>query len=180
MHGTILVGLKKFVEHNAGPASWTAVLQKAGLGSPLYVSSRAYPDEEVVKIVGAASVVLGRSVSEVLEAFGASIVPDLIAVYGALLDPSWRTLDVIERTEQTIHRVVRLRDPQATPPELFCTRVSVGEVTIEYASARKLCFVAKGIVRGIAQHFREKVEISEASCMLTGADICKLSVTQAS
>ena len=180
MHGSILVGLKKFVEDNVGPSAWTQILDKAGLSSRLYLSSQAYPDEEVGKIVAAGSEITGMPVPVLLETFGTALGEHLVSAYSTLLDPAWKTLDVIERTEHTIHRVVRLRDPQATPPELFCTRVSADEVTIEYASERKLCIVARGLLRGIANHFGEQISVTEERCMLTGASSCLLSVKQAS
>jgi hypothetical protein len=76
-------------------------------------------------------------------------------VYGPLLDSEWRTLDVIQHTEETIHRVVRMRQPGAAPPRLRVDRASPDEVAIHYDSPRRLCAVARGIVRGVAKHFGE-------------------------
>jgi predicted hydrocarbon binding protein len=36
--------------------------------------------------------------------------------------------------------------------------------------------VARGIIRGLAQHFGEKVEIVERDCMLTGQPACQIQV----
>ena len=40
-----------------------------------------------------------------------------------------------------------------------------------------MCGVAKGIVRGLARHFGEQVELTELECMHNGAPSCKLRVT---
>ena len=41
---------------------------------------------------------------------------------------------------------------------------------------RKLCSVAKGIVRGVAAHYKEPVSITEGSCMLRGGRDCQILV----
>ena len=173
----IFAELKKFVETNFGAPVWPTLLGEAGLASKVYLTVQEYPDTEIVAIVTAASRATGRAAGDLLEEFGGVIVPDLLRLYGGLLDKRWKTLDVIERTENTIHRVVRLRNPGASPPELSCTRPSPHEVIIDYRSERRMCSVAKGIVRGIAAHFGDPITIRELSCMNEGADLCRLSVT---
>jgi hypothetical protein len=54
------------------------------------------------------------------------------------LDPAWRTLEVIEHTEETIHRVERRRQPGAAPPKLRVERKTAREVVLTYDSPRKL------------------------------------------
>ena len=49
---------------------------------------------------------------------------------------------------------------------------------ISYSSQRKMCALAKGIVKGIASHFKEAVSITESQCMLKGDPTCKLVVHQ--
>ena len=176
MHGLIFAELKKFVDAQLGTGAWTNLLQKSGLSAKTYVAVQEYPDAEIVALVTTASQLTSIPVPDLLEAFGRFIVPDLLKSYGALLDKKWKTLDVIEHTENTIHRVVRLRNPGAKPPELVCRRPSEDEVMIHYASPRKMCSVAKGIARGVADHFSEQVEISELSCMHNGGSSCEISV----
>jgi len=83
---------------------------------------------------------------------------------------------VIERTEQNIHKAVRLKNPGANPPALVCRRTSPEEIVIQYASPRKLCPVAKGIVRGVAKHDQEPIVLTEPRCMLTGSPSCTIVV----
>ena len=93
-------------------------------------------------------------------------------MYWGVIDPEWRTLDVLENTERTIHDVVRINQKGATPPYLHATRVAPDQVTIVYTSPRRLCSVAKGITRGIARHYDESVSIEDPRCMLRGDDDC--------
>ena len=102
--------------------------------------------------------------------------PDLLQFYGSQLDPAWKTLDLIENTEETIHKVIRRRNPGAKPPKLTCERTGPREVIVRYSSSRRMCGLAKGICRGLGAHFAEPVEVSEPACMLAGAPECRISV----
>lgn len=176
MYGIIHSQLKAYVVSNYDLATWEAVLANAGLPGKTYLAGQAYPDAEVLAIVTTASTMTKRPVPEILEDFGAFIVPALASTYKAYIKPQWRTLDFIQNTEAAIHKVVRLRDPGAEPPRLAVSRPSDTEVLIDYTSARKMCSVAKGITRGVAAHYGEKVAISEKECMLKGGKRCLISV----
>jgi hypothetical protein len=78
--------------------------------------------------------------------------------------------------EETIHEVIRRVNPKANPPRLKCERPSPEEVVIHYASPRKMCGVAKGIAKGIANHYGERVALMERACMHRGAPHCEISV----
>jgi predicted hydrocarbon binding protein len=178
MHGIIHAELRSFVVSKLGEHGWQRMLHDAGLDGRVYLVTQAYPDEELVGLVTAGSRLTGQSIPFILEAFGAYIVPGLAKTYGAYIDPKWRMMDLLEHTETTIHRVVRRRNPDATPPELNISRTGPNEVVIHYASARKLCPVAKGIVRGLSEFYKEPVAIDEATCMHTGASACEIRVTR--
>lgn len=179
MHGIIFHELKKYVVTKLGDQAWDALLTESGLGFKTYLATSQYPDGEVVSLVETASKVTKQPASAILEDFGAFIVPDLAKVYGALMRPEWKTLDVLENVEKVIHEVIRRQDPNAKPPRLVCTRVSAGEVRITYTSSRKLCSVAKGIIAGLASLYGEKVAIEETSCMHQGAAACTMTVRSA-
>lgn len=176
LHGTIFAELKKYVDAKFGGATWNQLLQSAGLGPKMYLPVQAYPDEDVAKIVGAASTATGIEPSAILQDFGQFIAPDLVAMYRSLMKPEWKTLEVIENAETTAHRVVRRDYIAAAPPYLHAVRSGPEQVTVTYNSARRLCDVAKGIVGGLARHYKEKVSITETRCMHRGAAECVLVV----
>ncbi len=176
MHGLIFAELKKYAQSRLGDDSWPAILDEAGLAGRVFQPVEEYADSDAMALIAGAAKMSGRPSDVLLEDFGRFIVPDLLKMYGALLDRSWTTLDIIEHTEQTIHRVVRSRNPGARPPELHCTRSGPEAVVIRYASARRLCAMAKGIVRGLAEHYAETVAITEPMCMLRGDVECRISV----
>jgi Haem-NO-binding len=179
MHGVIFSELKKYVDERLGESAWPKLLDAAGFSGRIFMPVATYPDADAVTLITTAVKVTGLTADGILEDFGCFIVPDLVKLYGHLLDPSWTTLDVIEHTEETIHSVVRSRNPGAAPPELHCSRPSKDEVVIRYSSPRRMCAIAKGIARGLANHFKESVVVSESACMLKGAQQCRITVRSA-
>ena len=179
MHGVILNELKGFVDAAFGDGGWKALLGQARLGGRIYLAIEEYPDAEALALVGAASKLSGKPVGDLLEAFGEYLVPGLLKMYGSLVQQGWDTLDIIEHTEETVHRVVRMRNRGARPPYLKCERKGLHELLVVYDSERKMCRLGLGIIRGIAKKRGEKVAVTETQCMLDGAPNCRLSIKSA-
>jgi hypothetical protein len=177
MHGIIHLELRNFVVQNHGEAAWRTLTEQAGLSGEIYTPLSSYPDEQLVALVGAAVRLTGADPRALLEAFGQFLAPRYIALYGKLLKPEWRTLEVLENAENTIHRVVRLREPGALPPRLQAARLSPTEIRMTYDSPRRLCAVARGIARGIAAHFEEHLAVSDERCMHRGDRECVMLFT---
>jgi len=95
-------------------------------------------------------------------------------MYGHLIPRDWKTLDVIEKTEETVHHVVRVQTPGAKPPVLHTIRRSEDEVVVIYGSSRKLCAFAIGIARGVAKQFNETIEVTQTKCMHNAAPHCEI------
>jgi hypothetical protein len=176
MHGMIFAELKRFVDEGQGPGVWDTLLRESGIGAKIYLTMEVYPDEEIVRLATTASRLTRTPLADILEAFGEFLAPTYFKLYGHLIKPGWKTLDVIEHTEQSIHRVVRIKNPGARPPELRCVRISETEVLLVYNSARKMCAVAKGIAKGVAARFSENIRLTESTCMLRGAADCRISI----
>ena len=179
MHGMIFGQLKKYVNTKLGDGAWDKLLGAADMAGRIYVPVKEYPDADIVQLVTTASRLTGAPAGAILEDFGAFLVPDLIGMYKALIRPEWKALDFIHNVESSIHKAVRANNPGAKPPELKTTRVSDNELLLSYSSYRKLCPVAKGMIRGVAQHYGETVQIAESQCMHQGADSCEITITAA-
>ena len=178
MHGLIFLQLQRFAQKQGGITAWERLLREAQLPSKCYSPARTYPDEEMLALVGAASRLLNIPAGAVLEAFGEFVAPELIRLSGRLIEPEWKTLDLIENTERLIHTAVHVGNPGAQPPVLNCVRSTTDELQIVYSSDRQLCSIAKGIVKGVARHYGETVHITDDACMLRGDPFCALQVTR--
>lgn len=178
MHGLIANQLRSYAIERLGRDVWTLVAEADDVALPADGVSltQTYPDAAIIAAVVRLSAAAGTDVPVFLEDFGAYLAGPLLRVYAPLLKPDWKTLDVIEKTEESIHTVVRLRDPQAGPPYLTARRVSPTEVDLIYTSSRRLCFLGEGIARGIADHFGERIAIHQPECMHRGDARCLIKI----
>ena len=83
---------------------------------------------------------------------------------------SWSTCSVI-------HKALKANNPGAKPPDLVVQKAGPETVVIFYRSKRRLCPLAKGIIRGAAAHCQVQVVIGEERCMLRGDPECVLTVS---
>lgn len=169
--------LRLFAEDRLGRGGWQRVCEAASVSSERCNLTRNYPDEETLAAIDVLCEARGVPRPVLMEDFGQFIVPALLRVYGSLVQPEWRTLDVLEHTEAVIHCVVRARHSGARPPALAVQRISATEARIVYTSPRRLCGLARGITRGVASHFGEAVELWDLECMHRDDPRCLISVT---
>lgn len=177
MNGIIPIEIRKFIEYRLGPMAWPEVVAAARIPFRVYVPVTDYPDEDVVALLAAFAQRTGETLPALLAALGEFIVPDLLSMVPTLIRPTWKTLDLLANTEQAIHEVMRSAETNTHPPQLACQRVGPNDVVVTYASYRRLCPLARGIIVGVAKHFGEQVSITEPSCMLRGDAECCLHVT---
>jgi heme-NO-binding protein len=175
MHAVVHLALKKYVEARYGAREWLRFLDLAGVPVKLpYVRVGQYPDDELSAIVTAIARDQGIPTEVLLEEFGAATAADLIVMYPRLVRPEWRSLDLICNAEETIHTVVRRRNLGSRPAIVACERLSPTEARLTYTSARRLCAFARGVIRGVGEHYGEAITIAELRCMLRGDQACEL------
>ena len=177
MHGLIFFYLQKFADvAAAGSTSWKGVRSSVTTTASKFLPSGSYPDADAVAILSSIADTTGRPLPSILEEFGQFLAPHLVKVASPVVDPAWRTLDLIEHTEAIIHTMVRSTTPGAAPPVLETVRQSPDELHLVYSSARRLCPLAVGLMRGIAAHYGETIRIEEPSCLLRGDPFCSFVV----
>lgn len=177
MNGIIFNELEKFGQSTLGKDEWSHLIASTHLSRRISLAVKDYPDSEFQALITAISTMKGdKSTAVTLENFGAFIAPDLITMAQQFIDPAWKTVDLIANTEGAIHTIYRGAATHTHPPELKCQKTGSGLVTVHYTSSRRLCSLAKGIIRGISKHFGETAIISEPQCMLKGDLECELIV----
>ncbi len=155
MHGSIITLLKRYVQTQYDHSTWVKLVEISGLDKIEFDHKSVYPDDHVYALVGHAAEMTGIPAEELHEKFGEYLVPDLMYMYQKLLRPEWKTLDMIEHTELTMHKQVRKEHAENAPPVLDVTRISENELIIQYVSPRRMSGLAVGIVRGLANYYDE-------------------------
>ena len=155
MHGTIFTLLKRYVQTQYDHSTWVKLLDAANLSASDFSHKEVYPDEHLYALIGQAAEATGIAAGELHEKFGEYLVPDLMYMYQRYVDPDWRTLEMLENTEHTMHDQVRREHPENSPPVLQVKRLNDKELMINYVSPRRMGGLAVGIVRGLAIYYDE-------------------------
>lgn len=174
----ILDELEKYVVREIGQTGLARMRDLTGRGDGGYQFDAAYPDGDLFVIVRGMVEATGRPPEVIVEEFGEALVPGLLDVYGFLVDPRWSFLEFLLNTENVIHAGVKLNSPGSKPPVIQAAQAGPETVKITYRSKRRLCPVAKGIIRGAAAHYGVEVAISEETCMLRGDPDCVITVSR--
>jgi predicted hydrocarbon binding protein len=67
--------------------------------------------------------------------------------------------------------------PGATPPDFTYEVIEPRRLVMGYTSARRMCALAEGLIRGTAAHFGETIEVVQTTCMHRGDASCTIEVT---
>ena len=155
MHGSLFVLLKRFVENLHDHSTWLKLLEEAGMQHGTYHIHEMYPTHEIFAIITCLAEKTEHPVYEVMEQFGAFLVPDLMLVYSKYVNPEWRTYEMLLHTEEAMHGAVKKEDSRTSPPKLLVTQKGAKELIIDYHSKRRMAGIAMGIIKGIAKYFDE-------------------------
>ncbi len=175
MKGVVFNLLEEIVARDHGEDTWDALLDTAGLEGA-YTSLGSYPDEDLLKLVGAASDSLDLPPDTVVRWFGANALPLLARTYPQFFAPHTNTRSFVLTLNEIIHPEVRKLYPGVDVPEFDFDTTSDEVLIMGYQSPRKLCSFAEGLLEGAAAHFNESVSISQSRCMKRGDEKCVLEI----
>lgn len=132
----------------------------------------AYPDDVTHRLVKAASVVLGMSATEILQAFGEYwVLYTAKEGYGEMMDMAGDNLPDFLQNLDNLHARVGLSFPQLKPPSFQCADIQEDSLHLHYHSTRfGLAPMVKGLLKGLGERFQTKVDITQTSSREQGAE----------
>ena len=173
MKGIVFNLLEEVVSAEYGDQKWDALLEAAGVAGA-YSSIGTYPDEELGRIVAAASRSLGAPPQDVVRWFGRKAIPLLARNYPQFFSPHRRTVDFLLTLNTIIHPEVRKLHRDAVVPDFRFETPAPNVLQIGYQSPRRLCALAEGFIQGAADYYGETLALEHPTCMLRGDDRCVL------
>ena len=173
MKGIIFNLLESTVTRQHGEDLWDTLLEETQLDG-VYTALGSYPDEELMKLVGAATSVLNLPSETFIRWFGRNALPILAERYPEFFEGHNLTRDFLLTLNDIIHPEVRKIYQGADVPQFTFDLPSDDVLVIGYRSARKLCSLAEGLIEGATAHYGEDVVIEQPSCMKRGDDECIL------
>ena len=179
MIGTIFQHLEGFGTEALGQDVWEDLIARTDLTQPDAVYSRLgiYPDSDLFALVGAAVEESGIEVNELVEAFGVYLVKRFSEDYERFFEEAGGLFDFMDSVDRHIHVQVRKLHPHALTPSVKLIRKSADEATLLYRSSRKLCALARGMMRGAADYYGSELTLQELQCMHDGADACQFQLS---
>jgi len=173
MKGIVFDLLQTNVVRDHGEETWETLLDAAGLDG-VYTSLGSYPDEDLFRLVGVASAALEIPADEVVRWFGRNAMPLFADRYPELFVQHAQARPFVLTLNDIIHPEVRKLYPGAIVPEFDFDSSDPERLVMDYASPRKLCAFAEGLLHGAGDHFGEAVTIEQPLCMNRGDDHCRL------
>ncbi len=176
MKGIVFNLLEQTVVEAHGDQTWEALLDATGLDG-VYTSLGSYDDEDLFRLVAAASAALGTPPNDVVRWFGRSALPLFAERYPQLFAQHSEARSFVLTLNAIIHPEVRKLYPGAIVPEFAFDASDPDGLVMEYSSPRKLCAFAEGLLLGASDHYGQSIGIEQPSCMLRGDSGCRLEIT---
>jgi hypothetical protein len=171
MKGIVFNLLEELVCRDHGEDTWDGLLEAAGVEGA-YTSLGTYPDEELLKLVTAASAALQMPSEAVVRWFGRSTMPLLAERYPSFFAPHAATRPFLLTLNDIIHPEVQKIYPGAYVPVFEFDTSSPDVLLMGYKSIRRLCALAQGFVEGAADHYGEDLTFEHVKCMHRGDEKC--------
>ena len=176
MKGIVFNLLEHVVTDEFGADTWDDLIDIAGVDG-VYTSLGSYPDEDLGKLVMAASEKTGMTPDDIVRWFGERTLPIFAERYPDLFTAHANTREFLLHLNDVIHPEVKKLYPGAATPSFSYDTSSPDVLVMEYRSGRHLCSFAEGLVSGTAEHYGEALAIDHDTCMKRGDDRCVLAVS---
>lgn len=178
MKGIIFTTLGQMIEEKFGLEFWDKVILDASPASEgIYTAGNVYADQELFALVASASKLTGIPTNDLVAAYGEYLFDKLIALFPGLVPENYSLKQFLKSINNVIHVEVKKLHPNAELPSLSYEDTTPKQLVILYRSPRKLCPLAIGLMKGAANHYKEKLNIEEPVCMHQGADHCRFELT---
>jgi hypothetical protein len=175
--GILFNVVEEVVEEDHSERDWDLALCRAGVEGA-YTSLGNYPTAQLLAILAALAEQQGTPVADVLRAAGEHGYHHLAARHPALVEPYRDLGDLLLHLDTVIHPEVLKLYPHADPPR-FEVQPLAGETDawgVTYRSARGLCHLAEGLMRGAADSFEREARIEQVTCRHRGDPTCHFEV----
>lgn len=149
MKGVVFNLLEEAVTLGFSEDAWADLVEASGV-TGTYTSLGNYSDEEINRLVAAASGKLGMEPDAVLEWFGRAAMPLLKEFYAALFEGHVSSRTFILSVNSIIHPEVRKIYAGAACPFFHMMEEPCGGIAMRYSSSRRMFALAVGFVRGAA------------------------------
>ena len=161
MYGLINQGLKDMVCLDSGQDAWRRICQEADISHNDFDLLEPYEDSLTAKLVSAIAHELKIADSDVLTRFGKYWIEFTAHQgYGQIMDLFGKDLKTCLRNLNRMHGHMGTVMPNLKPPRFTVIDKGPNAIEVQYSSTRNgLTPMVHGLLLGLAEKFKEKVEI---------------------
>jgi hypothetical protein len=172
MVGTINKALEDTICNEYGEEIWDAIKRQAKVTEATFISMDAYPDDITHRLVEAASQILDRPATEILEACGKHwTIFTIEEGYGELMAASGDTVAEFISNLDNLQARIGLSFPQLQPPSFQYQQKSDRTIILKYYSHREgLTSMLVGMLKGIGDRLNNPVKVSLLKSKISGED----------
>lgn len=162
MYGLVKQGLEHMVCERYGEETWQRIKQEAGIDIEMFIGMHVYSDDITYSLFSSASTVLGITLAELLESFGAYwLAFTALSGHDHLLDMAGSSLSEFLENLDTVHSVLVEGFPEMKAPTFTCEQVTSTEFDLHYHSERPgLAPMVMGLVGALAERFGDRIELT--------------------
>lgn len=176
MIGLIFNTLEKVVIEELGEDTWDDLLDESG-SDGVYHGLGNYDDAEIVSFVKLAAEKLQKDPADILRWFGENAAAEFSTKFPDLFARFDNIFEFVLSLNDIIHPHVKQLYPAAQVPHFNLIKQDETTLVIEYVSARQMCHLAEGLIKGSAKLFETQVEVAQPQCVHSGDKHCHLQIT---
>lgn len=178
MKGSIFTNLADMVEEECGLSIWQSALDACPLtknGS--YSAGGIYPDSELMCLVGQLQKRLDLPLDILLRHFGEYLFDRLLNGHRYLREKYGTAKEFLLAVDGEIHKDIEKLYPGTSFPFIRYQDNSANTLSVYYNSPRKLCFLAEGLIAGLAKSYHCEIALIHSECVHRGDETCHLELT---
>ncbi len=175
MKGIVFNIFSDLVTDKFGLETWDALIERTRPASQaVYTSSDVYPDGELMAYVGELSKITGLPAPDLVRAFGTHMMHTFRRIHPEFMH-GHTARSFLLSLQEVIHVEVKKLHPDTLLPTFeYESTGDDRQLTMYYASPRRLCHLAEGLITGAGEVFNETITIAHPECMHHGAERCRL------
>jgi Haem-NO-binding len=163
MYGMVNLAIQEFLCDRYGHDRWTAIRATIPKETDRFLTMEQYPDQLSFDIMTAASDLIAKPISQLLEELGEYwIAFAQRSGYGDLMDVLGEDLFEALQNLDNLHTRVGFAFPDLRPPSFWLTDIEDDTLILHYQSVRSgLAPMVIGLVRGLARRFNQNVSVRQ-------------------
>jgi hypothetical protein len=160
MKGIVFTEFIEMVEDVFSPEIVDQIINDTELDSDgAYTSVGTYDHHEILAMVTRLSELTSMPVDDLVQAFGKHLLNRFTELYPVFFKEVDDTFSFLDTIESHVHIEVLKLYPDAELPTFSIDHADGKTLIMSYKSTRPFAMLAKGLIKGAAEHFSEKISI---------------------